>query len=92
MSAPSCSSTVQIGSTATLTVGGQTFASVKQFKGCAKNWSYVYVWAGYRSAHRSWSDCAAVSVTNASGTEGPGMYGDDPLGPIVGWVSTSVRC
>ena len=120
-SAPSCSSTVQIGSTATLTVGGQTFASVKQFKGCGKNWGYVYVWAGYRSSHRSWSDCAAVSVTNSSGTgehdleglvcssnkvetwstgtntlssctEGSGMYGDDPLGPIVGWVSTSVRC
>jgi len=120
-SAPSCSSTVQIGSTATLTVSGQTFASVKQFKGCGKNWGYVYVWAGYRSSHRSWSDCAAVSVTNSSGTgehdleglvcssnkvetwstgtntlssctEGSGMYGDDPLGPIVGWVSTSVRC
>jgi hypothetical protein len=66
-SAPSCSSTVQIGSTAYLTVGGQTFASIKQFKGCNKNWGYVYVWAGYRSSHRSWSDCAAVSVTNSSG-------------------------
>ncbi len=119
--APGCSSTVQIGSTATLTVGGQTFASIKQFKGCGKNWGYVYVWAGYRSSHSSWSDCAAVSVTNSSGTgehdlnglvcssdkietwstgtntladctEASGMYGDDPLEPTVGWLSTSVRC
>jgi hypothetical protein len=120
-SPPSCSSTVQIGSTAYLTVGGQTFASIKQFKGCGKNWGYVYVWAGYRSSHRSWSDCASVSVTNSSGvgehdleglvcssnkvetwstgtntlsscTEASGMYGADPLEPVVGWVSTSVRC
>ncbi len=67
-SPPGCSSTVQIGSTAYLTVGGQTFASIKQFKGCGKNWGYVYIWAGFRSSHTKWSDCAAVSVTNSSGT------------------------
>jgi hypothetical protein len=66
-SPPGCASTVQIGSTAYLTVGGETFASVKQFKGCGKNWGYVYVWAGFRADHRSWSDCAAVSVTDATG-------------------------
>ena len=120
-SPPSCSSTVQIGSTAYLTVSGQTFASIKQFKGCGKNWGYVFVWAGYRSSHSSWSVCAAVSTVNASGTgehdlqglqcstkkvetwslgtntladctEASGMYGDDPFEPVVGWVSTSVRC
>jgi hypothetical protein len=118
---PSCSSTTQIGSTAYLTVSGQTFASVKQFKGCGKNWGYVYVWEGYRDTHSSWSVCAAVSTVAASGvgehdlqglqcttkktetwslgtntlsqcTEASGMYGPDPLEPIVGWVSTSVRC
>ncbi len=66
--APGCSSTIQIGSTAYLTVSGQTFASIKQFKGCGKNWGYVYVWEGFRDSHSSWSDCAAVSVTNSSGT------------------------
>ncbi|MFE2347898.1 hypothetical protein ACWEPB_14885 [Kitasatospora cineracea] len=58
-----CSSVTQIGSTAYLNVGGQTMASVKQYKGCGKNYSYLYVWEGYRSTHSSWNVCAAI-VTN----------------------------
>lgn len=58
-----CSSVTQIGSTAYLNVGGQTMASVKQYKGCGKNYSYLYVWEGYRSTHSSWDVCAAI-VTN----------------------------
>ncbi|MEV6931677.1 hypothetical protein AB0M46_45295 [Dactylosporangium sp. NPDC051485] len=37
----------------------------------------------------------AVSVLGAVGigmAGGTPAYGDDPLGPIVGWVYTSVRC
>ncbi|HTI21501.1 MAG TPA: hypothetical protein VL652_10940 [Kutzneria sp.] len=46
-SAPGCSGTVQIGSTAYVDYGGQHIASVKQFKGCGKNWAYVYAWQGF---------------------------------------------
>ncbi|WP_405009907.1 hypothetical protein [Kitasatospora sp. NBC_01539] len=58
-----CSSVTQIGSTAYLNVGGQTMASVKQYKGCGKNYSYLYVWEGYRSSHSSWDVCTAIVTT-----------------------------
>ena len=45
--ASGCSSTVQIGSTAYRTYLGKDVASVKQFKGCGKNWAYVYVWQSF---------------------------------------------
>ena len=66
--APGCSSTVQIGSTAHVTFQGQTIASVKQFKGCGKNWAYIYVWQQYASTH---SDFTASAYIDA---------GTDPLG------------
>ncbi|MFC4052087.1 hypothetical protein ACFOY4_20585 [Actinomadura syzygii] len=69
-SAPGCSSTVQIGSTAHINSGGQTFASVKQFKGCGKNWAYLYVWAGYRNSHRTWDACVAVGDNSDRSLEG----------------------
>jgi hypothetical protein len=69
-SAPGCSGTVQIGSTAHIYSGGQTFASVKQFKGCGKNWAYVYVWEGYRNSHSSWSACAAIGDNKTKSLEG----------------------
>ncbi|GHH30125.1 hypothetical protein [Lentzea cavernae] len=50
-SSPTCSSVTQIGSTAYATSGGTTVASVKQFKGCGKNFSYVYVWDSWISSH-----------------------------------------
>ncbi|MFC0432104.1 hypothetical protein [Kutzneria buriramensis] len=62
-----CSSVTQIGSTAYLTVGGQTMASVKQYKGCGKNYAYLYVWEGYRSTHSSWNACTSI-VTNGGHT------------------------
>ncbi|KAA2252806.1 hypothetical protein F0L68_34125 [Solihabitans fulvus] len=66
-SAPGCSSTTQIGSTAYITVNGETAASVKQFKGCGKNWAYTYVWSGYRSNH-SYNDlCTSVVSHDGSG-------------------------
>jgi hypothetical protein len=70
-SAPGCSSTVQIGSTAYITYGGETIASVKQFKGCDKNWAYTYVWDQFRSKH---SDYYVATFIDA---------GTDPLGYTV---------
>ncbi|WNV88900.1 hypothetical protein [Umezawaea sp. Da 62-37] len=64
---PSCSSVTQIGVTGHVTVGGANVASVKQFKGCGKNWAYTYVWEGYRSNHSSWEVCTGV----ATGSSGP---------------------
>lgn len=101
-SAPGCSSTVQIGSTATIVSGGQTFASVKQFKGCGKNWAYLYVWQSWRNNH-GYTD-ACVSVANLDTTPyqlmdlnclGPGQievwsYGANTLNNCtwaVGWIS-----
>lgn len=65
-SAPGCAGTTQIGSTAYIITGGTTFASVKQFKGCGRNWAYVYVWAGYRSSHTHWEACASIAKMSGS--------------------------
>jgi hypothetical protein len=58
--APGCAGAVQIGSTAYIKIGGQTAASVKQYKGCNKNFGYTYVWQSYRSGHHGWTVCAGV--------------------------------
>jgi hypothetical protein len=62
-----CSSVTQIGSTAYLKADGQTMASVKQYKGCGKNYAYLYMWEGYRSSHSSWDVCTSI-VTNGGHT------------------------
>ncbi|MFC0545898.1 hypothetical protein [Kutzneria chonburiensis] len=67
-SAPGCSSTVQIGSTAYITYGGQTIASVKQFKGCNQNWAYTYVWDQFRSKRTDYTIDTYIDA------------GSDPLG------------
>jgi hypothetical protein len=61
-SAPGCSSTVQIGSTAYIKDGSQTAASVKQFKGCGQNWAYVYVWTAYLANHSGFYVTAGVDA------------------------------
>ncbi|MFC0434258.1 hypothetical protein [Kutzneria buriramensis] len=61
-SAPGCSSTVQIGSTAYGSYQGQDAISVKQFKGCGQNWSYIYVWQSFRDRHISYRAHASVYV------------------------------
>jgi hypothetical protein len=63
---PSCGSVTQIGDTGYIKSGGQTFASVKQFKGCGKNWGYVYVWESWRQSHRRWDMCVLVRVGRSS--------------------------
>ncbi|MEU7841502.1 hypothetical protein AB0B39_11050 [Micromonospora sp. NPDC049114] len=57
---PRCASSVQIGATAYVTVGGQTAASVKQYKGCGKNYAYTYVWQQYRATHGSYQVCTSI--------------------------------
>ncbi|MFF7542475.1 hypothetical protein ACFZCU_02385 [Streptomyces canus] len=63
-SAPGCGTVVQIGATEYIKVGGQTAASVKQFKGCAKNWAYAYVWQSFRDAQSSWRIGAGVEASS----------------------------
>ncbi|SMD25121.1 hypothetical protein [Lentzea albidocapillata] len=49
---PKCSSGVtQMGATKYLKHGTETVASLKQFKGCNKNWAYVYVWDSWMAKH-----------------------------------------
>jgi hypothetical protein len=60
---PACPSGVtKIGTTGYIKVGGATFASVKQFKGCGKNWGYLYVWESWRNSHSgTWDICVGVA-------------------------------
>ena len=60
--APGCSSTVQIGSTGHVKKGSTIIASVKQFKGCGKNWAYTYVWDSYANQPGGFSSSAAMVV------------------------------
>ncbi|HUQ55182.1 hypothetical protein [Lentzea sp.] len=61
-SAPSCSGTVQIGSTGYVKKNGEIIASVKQFKGCGKNWAYTYVWDSYAAKPGTFHSSAAMVV------------------------------
>ena len=60
--APGCSSTVQIGSTGYIKKNGEKIASVKQFKGCGKNWAYTYVWDSHAAEPGSFFSSAAMVV------------------------------
>jgi hypothetical protein len=60
--APGCSETVQIGSTGYVKKSGVVIASVKQFKGCGKNWAYTYVWDSYAAQPGGFSSSAAMVV------------------------------
>ncbi|GGU34496.1 hypothetical protein [Lentzea flava] len=63
---PRCSTGVtQIGSTKYLKSGNTTVASVKQFKGCGKNWGYIYVWDSWKSGHPNVE--ASVAITRGDG-------------------------
>jgi hypothetical protein len=62
---PKCSSGVtQIGSTKYLKNGSETVASVKQFKGCNKNWAYIYVWDSWKANHKDFHLRAAIWTRN----------------------------
>ncbi len=62
---PSCSGVTQIGATKYIKSGSATIASVKQFKGCNKNWGYIYVWDSWRANHRTYSIFAGVQIRGA---------------------------
>lgn len=47
---PTCERVTQIGKTAYIGDNGQTWASVKQFKGCDRNYAYVYTWDSVHNA------------------------------------------
>jgi hypothetical protein len=62
---PSCGSVTQMGATKYIKSGSATIASVKQFKGCGKNWGYIYVWDSWRANHKTYSIFAGVQVRGA---------------------------
>ncbi len=62
---PSCGSLTQMGATKYLKSGSRTIASVKQFKGCGKNWGYTYVWDSWRADHHEYYIYAGVQVRGA---------------------------
>ncbi|MET9628782.1 hypothetical protein ABZX92_15090 [Lentzea sp. NPDC006480] len=64
---PRCGSVTQIGSTGYMKSGGTTIASVKQFKGCNKNWAYVYVWDSWRANHRNYHIRAGIWTRTSDG-------------------------
>ena len=65
-SAPGCGPVTQIGSTAYIRTGSVTVASVKQFKGCSKNWAYVWVWDSWISTGRSFEINTAIYPDGAN--------------------------
>jgi hypothetical protein len=73
-SAPGCSGTTQIGSTAYVSYGGQTIASVKQFKGCGKNWAYVYAWQSFVDSGKSFTLQAGIGVYGSASQQEPDRY------------------
>ena len=65
---PKCPSGVtQIGSTKYLKSGGATVASVKQFKGCGKNWGYIYVWDSWKSGHPNFVAGVGIATRDSDG-------------------------
>ncbi|MEV6235820.1 hypothetical protein [Lentzea sp. NPDC051838] len=59
-SAPGCDRVTQIGRTAYIDMGGGPVASVKQFKGCGKNFAYVWVWDSWIKPGRSYEVQASI--------------------------------
>ncbi|GIG62985.1 hypothetical protein Lfu02_73570 [Longispora fulva] len=87
-----CSSVTQIGGTSYLTVGGETMASVKQYKGCGKNYAYLYVWAGYRSHHSSWDACASIVTDGGHTIQDVNCGGPNPVEVWSFGASTLSQC
>ena len=73
-SAPGCSGTVQIGSTAYVDQDGQHIASVKQFKGCGKNWAYVYAWQSFVDSGKRYFLRTAIGAFGSAGQQEPDRY------------------
>lgn len=67
-SAPGCGPVTQIGSTAYIDQGGGPVASVKQFKGCGKNWAYTYVWDSFHN--KGYQYYVTASIIAGGGSKG----------------------
>ncbi|WP_434444492.1 hypothetical protein [Lentzea sp. E54] len=67
-SAPGCGPVTQIGKTAYINGDSSgAWASVKQFKGCGKNWAYVYVWDSFVSRVGDFQVATWVETTTMNG-------------------------
>jgi hypothetical protein len=64
---PRCGSVTQIGATKYLKSGSDTVASVKQFKGCGKNWGYIYVWDSWKAKHPGFDASVAIITRDSDG-------------------------
>ncbi|WP_156213520.1 hypothetical protein [Lentzea aerocolonigenes] len=90
-SAPGCGPVTQIGKTAY--IGGDARgakASVKQFKGCGKNWAYVYVWDSFAAQVGDFQITVAMRVSGL--VEGQKTY---PRNKQEGWsegTDSLTRC
>lgn len=63
-SPPGCIDVDQIGGTAYIKWDGQTVASVKQYKGCGKNYAYTYAWQSFRDDYSSWQVTAWINTSS----------------------------
>jgi hypothetical protein len=90
-SAPGCASVTQIGKTAY--IGGDSRdakASVKQFKGCNKNYAYIYVWDSF--ARRVGDFQISVAMDVSESIQGQRTY---PRNQQEGWslgTSSLTQC
>jgi hypothetical protein len=67
-SAPGCGPVTQIGKTVYINGNSSSaWASVKQFKGCGKNWSYVYVWDSFVDQVGDFQVSTWVETTTTNG-------------------------
>ncbi len=73
-SAPGCGPVTQIGSTAYIGDNGQRWASVKQFKGCGKNWAYIYTWDSTHGAGAPYTP-EMIIIEKWAGTSAREPYG-----------------
>ncbi|HEX8866003.1 MAG TPA: hypothetical protein VF821_10150, partial [Lentzea sp.] len=89
--APGCSSTVQIGSTGYIKKNGVKIASVKQFKGCGKNWAYTYVWDSHASEPGNFYSSAAM-VVNGDRDYGSNVNGTNKQDVWSKGTNTLTKC
>jgi hypothetical protein len=89
---PGCASAYQLGPTAYVKMGGQTAASVKQFAGCGKNWSYVFVWADWAARYDLFHVTTAVVTTSDNKEHGKVLGRLDQREVWSSPTSTTGRC
>jgi hypothetical protein len=75
-SPPGCSSVTQIGGTAHIkgNFDGETYVSVKQFKGCGKNWAYAYAWQSFVDGGAPFKLRVGVAIWGSASAHEPQSY------------------